>query len=89
MLSVKAIYDGIHLRLLEPVNIDQPQEVIITFLGKDESGNHFANIDKAANRKKIMALAGEWDDMSEGDFHDYLNEAKRTGDDLFKRDVDL
>ena len=32
MLSVKAIYDGKHLKLLEPVDIHTPQEVIITFL---------------------------------------------------------
>jgi hypothetical protein len=32
MLSVKAIYDGKELRLLEQVNITVPHEVIITFL---------------------------------------------------------
>ncbi len=32
MLSVKAIYDGKSLKLLEPVDIQVPQEVIITFL---------------------------------------------------------
>jgi len=32
MLSVKAIYDGEHLKLLEPVHVQSPQEVIITFL---------------------------------------------------------
>lgn len=32
MLSVKAIYDGSNLQLLEPVEITTAQEVIITFL---------------------------------------------------------
>jgi hypothetical protein len=32
MLSVKAIYDGKSLKLLEPVDVQTPQEVIITFL---------------------------------------------------------
>lgn len=32
MLSVKAIYDGKTLQLLEPVDVKMPQEVIITFL---------------------------------------------------------
>ncbi|WP_460910431.1 hypothetical protein [Spirosoma areae] len=32
MLSVKVIYDGKSLKLLEPVNVQTPQEVIITFL---------------------------------------------------------
>ncbi len=32
MLSVKAIYDGNNLQLLEPVEVTTAQEVIITFL---------------------------------------------------------
>jgi hypothetical protein len=32
MLSVKAIYDGNTIQLLEPVDVNSPQEVIITFL---------------------------------------------------------
>ena len=32
MLSVKAIYDGKNLKLLKPVDVQTPQEVIITFL---------------------------------------------------------
>lgn len=32
MLSVKAIYDGKNLKLLEPVDVQSPQEVIVTFL---------------------------------------------------------
>ena len=31
MLSVKAIYDGRNLKLLEPVDVQTPQEVIINF----------------------------------------------------------
>jgi hypothetical protein len=32
MLSVKAIYDGKSLRLLENVKVDSPKHVILTFL---------------------------------------------------------
>ncbi|GAB3644018.1 hypothetical protein [Spirosoma arcticum] len=32
MLSVKAIYDGKSPKFLEPVDVQPPQEVIITFL---------------------------------------------------------
>ena len=39
MISVKGIFDGKKVKLLEKVDINEPQEVIITFLGtsKDES----------------------------------------------------
>ena len=36
MLSVKAIYDGKHLKFLEKVKINSPKEVIVTFLDDDE-----------------------------------------------------
>lgn len=44
MLSVKAIYDGKNLELLEPVDVQTPQEVIITFL-QDNSDASIANAD--------------------------------------------
>ncbi|KKO20221.1 MAG: hypothetical protein DCC43_05900 [Candidatus Brocadia sp.] len=39
MISVKGIFDGKKVKFLEEVDINEPQEVIITFLGtsKDES----------------------------------------------------
>ncbi len=38
MLSVRAIYDGKELKLLEEVKITEPKEVIVTFLevGKED-----------------------------------------------------
>ena len=36
MLSVKAVYDGKELRFLEKINIETPQQVIVTFLNESE-----------------------------------------------------
>lgn len=41
MLSVKGIFDGKNLKLLEKVNISKPRKVIITFLDDEES--HITN----------------------------------------------
>jgi hypothetical protein len=53
--------------------------------------NHTVNLsrEKAENRKKILALAGSWSDMSNDDFQDYLRQAKQTGSELFDREIDL
>ena len=53
--------------------------------------NRIANVRKAKseNRKKILALAGSWSDMSEEDFQDYLRKAKQAGNELFNREVNL
>ena len=53
--------------------------------------NRTANLEqeKTENRKKILALAGSWSDMSDEDFQDYLRQAKQTGSELFNREVDL
>ena len=40
-------------------------------------------------REDIMSLAGSWDSMSESDFQEYLSEAKRSGGEMFDRDVSL
>lgn len=45
--------------------------------------------EKEENRKKILALAGSWSDMSEEDFQDYLQRTKEVGDELFNREIDL
>jgi len=37
MLSVRAIYDGKTLKLLDKVNVKKPKQVILTFLDKEES----------------------------------------------------
>ena len=36
MISVKALFDGKKIKLLEKINIMEPQEVIVTFLGTDK-----------------------------------------------------
>ena len=43
----------------------------------------------ADRREAIMALAGSWESMSEGDFEEYLSEANRSGGEMFGRDVSL
>ena len=40
-------------------------------------------------RDEIMSMAGSWKGMSEGDFEEYLSEAKRSGGEIFDRDVSL
>jgi len=44
---------------------------------------------KAQNRKEILKLAGAWSDMSEKDFEEFLNIAKKSGSSLFDREVEL
>ncbi len=44
---------------------------------------------KEQNRKAILDLAGSWADMSQNDFKDYLRVAKETGEELFKREINL
>ncbi len=36
MLSVKAIYDGKNIKLLEDVKVSKPRKVILTFLDDEE-----------------------------------------------------
>ncbi|WP_347274734.1 hypothetical protein [Candidatus Kuenenia sp.] len=36
MISVKALFDGKKIKLPEKINIMEPQEVIVTFLGTDK-----------------------------------------------------
>jgi len=40
-------------------------------------------------RDEIVSLAGSWSEMSDGDFREYLAEAKRTGNEMFGRDISL
>ena len=44
---------------------------------------------KPRNREAILSLAGSWSEMSESDFQEYLSEAKRSGGEMFDRDVRL
>lgn len=66
------------ITLLEPVEVKTKSRALVTVL---ENGS---SID---NRKAIMTMAGSWDEMSESDFQEYLSEAKRSGGEMFGRDV--
>ncbi len=44
---------------------------------------------KDQNRNQILALAGSWNDWQEEDFQEYLQETKKTGNELFGRDIEL
>ncbi len=49
-----------------------------------------ANIKKPnSNREKILSFARSFEDMSEKDYDDYINETQKTRKDLFDRDVNL
>jgi hypothetical protein len=42
-----------------------------------------------ALKEKIMSYAGSFSDMSERDYKEFLNETKRTRNELFDRDASL
>ncbi|MBU4445748.1 hypothetical protein KJ656_11805 [bacterium] len=72
MLSVKAIYDGKKLKLLDKVKVTKPHKVIITFLEDDSD----------INPQLIYNTA------EEGGAYDFLKEPEEdiyTDDDLKKR----
>jgi len=72
MLSVKAIYDGKKLKLLDKVKVTRPHKVIITFLEDDSDIN-----------PQVIYNAAE-----EGGAFDFLKEPEEdiyTDDDLKKR----
>ena len=43
--------------------------------------------DKTA--KKILSFAGAFNDMTENDYQEFLNETKQTRNELFDRDINL
>jgi hypothetical protein len=45
--------------------------------------------EKEERRKRIMALAGSFNDMSDKDYKEYVKETKRLHKNLFKRKVEL
>ncbi|HCJ78848.1 hypothetical protein HX99_06955 [Peptococcaceae bacterium SCADC1_2_3] len=48
MIAVKGLFDGKRIKLLEKVDIKEPQEVIITFLGTSEDKALYGEIYKFA-----------------------------------------
>jgi len=67
---------------------DMAEMDLITVQQIDVEGQN-GNGDPAGQREAIMSLAGSWNGMSENDFQEYLSEAKRTGGEMFDRDVSL
>lgn len=53
------------------------------------NGNSGREQTPRSGREAIMSLAGSWNGMSENDFKEYLSEAKRSGGEIFDRDVTL
>ena len=68
MLSVKAIYDGKNLKLLEPVDVQTPQEVIITFLQDNPDASipnsdvHGADIQRLVEGSQAFAFLADDDE---------------------------
>jgi hypothetical protein len=57
MFAVKAIYDGENIRLINPVNVKDECEVIITFLEPDGKGlNHNPRILFMPDKNKPVKL---------------------------------
>ncbi|WP_020604251.1 hypothetical protein [Spirosoma spitsbergense] len=54
MLRVKAIYDGKSIKLLQPVNVKAPQEVIITFLQDKPDASTKADDVRGANIQQLV-----------------------------------
>ena len=48
-----------------------------------------AQEENKTNREEIMSLAGSWDEMSEMDFQEYLDETKRVSNEAFSREITL
>ncbi len=49
-----------------------------------------ANTKKSDKRsKKILSFAGSFNNMSENDYNDFLQQTKQTRNDLFDRDINL
>jgi hypothetical protein len=58
MLSVRGIYDGKKIRLLEPVDVKEEVEVIMTFL----HGPAGRKDDETGNTEAFLRICGTWED---------------------------
>jgi len=59
MLSVKAIYDGKNIKLLEKVDFNEPKEVIVTFLDKEPIDELSKDLYKLAEENKSFDFLKE------------------------------
>ena len=48
-----------------------------------------AKEEHTTNREEIMSLAGSWNEMSETEFQEYLDETKRVGNEAFSGEITL
>ncbi len=58
MLAVKGVYDGKVVRLLEPVNVDRPYRVEVTFVEEIRQGTVVSGEDN------LERFIGMWADMT-------------------------
>ncbi len=63
MLSVRAIYDGKELKLLEEVKITEPKEVIVTFLENENSDIITSEIGLIAQEGKAFDFLKDEEDI--------------------------
>ena len=71
MLSIKGIYDGKTLKLLEPVNLHSPKKVIVTFV--DDLDDNEQVREYAAQTASLSF----WSEPQEDIYQDYLKKDKK------------
>lgn len=85
--------DTYQIKIIEPgakrLLDDMAEMNLITVHEIDVEGRNGNGSLETGACEAIMSLAGSWDGMSEGDFQEYLSEAKRSGGEIFDRDVSL
>jgi len=67
MLAIRGIYDGKQIRFEQPVTVEEPVEVIVTFLGETQIGENELTGKKIAE----IAMAGR--------SFDWLNDPEKDG----------
>ena len=84
--------DTYQIEIIEPrakkLLDDMAEMDLITLQRIDVEGPNGNGV-PVGQRENIMSLAGSWIGMSENDFQEYLAEAKRSGGEMFDRDVSL
>ncbi|MEL7342868.1 MAG: hypothetical protein AAGM67_20455 [Bacteroidota bacterium] len=65
-----------------------PEEYLVQVNAYLNKLNHKIS-QKEENRTEILALAGAWNDMTDADFQDFLENAKGAGSELFGREIEL
>ena len=84
--------DTYQIEIIEPKAkklLDDMAEMDLITVQRVEVEGPNGNGVPVGQREDIMSLAGSWDEMSENDFQEYLSEAKRSGGEMFDRDVSL